>query len=84
MYKNPKWSAPNNMLIDIEIQQPNGEWWTFSASANDVEAKGRELFARAVAGEFGEIDEWDGMGYDEPEPDPPYVDPNESIPVSTP
>lgn len=54
------------MAIDIEIQQPNGEWWPFTASKNDPEQHGRELFVRAESGEFGEIAPFENIGWDEP------------------
>ena len=66
MYRNPKWSSPNNGSIDVEILQKNGEWWPFTASLNDPEQHGRELFAILAAGHAGEVAEFDGIGWDEP------------------
>lgn len=41
--------------IDLEINHPHYGWVPFTASPDDVEEHGRDLYARAVAGEFGEI-----------------------------
>jgi hypothetical protein len=53
--KNPKYSQADNSTIDIEINHAVYGWIPFTADPKDVEAHGRELFAQAVAGEFGEI-----------------------------
>lgn len=41
--------------IDLEINHPVFGWIPFTASPEDVEASGRELFARAKAGDFGPV-----------------------------
>lgn len=41
--------------IDLEIDHPAFGWIPFTASPDDVEPHGRELYARAVAGEFGPV-----------------------------
>ena len=41
--------------IDLEINHPQFGWIPFSASPDDVEAHGREIYAAAIAGEFGAI-----------------------------
>ena len=45
-------------VIDLQVlfEELQGEGFLpFSASLNDTEPHGRDLYARAVAGEFGEI-----------------------------
>ncbi len=44
--------------IDLEYNHPSFGWIPFTADANDNEALGRELHARAMAGEFGPIAEY--------------------------
>jgi len=51
--RNPKHTASG--LIEMEIEHPTYGWIPFAASPNDSEAHGRELYARAMAGEFGVI-----------------------------
>lgn len=51
--KNPKFNADGT--IDLEIEHPDYRWIPFTASSADVEASGRDLYASAIAGEFGEI-----------------------------
>ena len=43
----------------MEIEHPTYGWITFAASPNDSEAHGRELYQRAIEGEFGAIAERD-------------------------
>jgi hypothetical protein len=54
---NPRWASAEQTLIDCEIttSQFGDEVLPFTASANDIEAHGRSLFARLVAGDFGPI-----------------------------
>lgn len=44
---------PTGILLTVVTQQ--GETGPFLATSNDPEAHGRDLFDRAMAGEFGEI-----------------------------
>lgn len=53
--KNPKYANPETTLIDLVVTHSKFGDIPFTASANDGEASGRELHARAVAGEFGLI-----------------------------
>lgn len=57
--KNPKWVDVEHSRIDIiaKFEHLNNEV-PFTADPNDCEAHGRDIFARAVAGEFGEIAEY--------------------------
>ncbi|MGP3789416.1 hypothetical protein [Pseudomonas sp. B392_1p] len=41
--------------IDCEINHPGLGWIPFTASADDSEDYGCDLYARAIAGEYGEI-----------------------------
>ena len=41
--------------IDMEIEHPVYGWIPFSASSNDSEQHGRDLYAAAMAGDFGAI-----------------------------
>lgn len=52
---NPKWSSEDHATIDLLLTHPVfGKIW-FTANPNDLEAYGRDLFFRSVAGEFGPI-----------------------------
>lgn len=53
--KNPKYSAPDNSTIDVEMTHPIYGVIQFTASPHDVEEAGRDIYARAIAGEFGVI-----------------------------
>ena len=54
--RTPKWANESNTLIDLIVRFSEiDEDLPFTASPNDVEEHGRDLFARAVAGEFGSI-----------------------------
>jgi hypothetical protein len=54
---NPRWANAEQTLIDCEIttSQFGDEVLPFTASPNDSEIYGRELFAAAIAGDFGPI-----------------------------
>ncbi len=52
-----RWADKNKESIDMFITL-NGQKIPFTARADDPEDYGRELFNRAVAGEFGEIGEY--------------------------
>jgi hypothetical protein len=55
--KNPVWANRNQTLINLTVRfEGIDEDLPFTANANDVEAHGREIYAQAVTGEFGEID----------------------------
>lgn len=63
--RNLKFTATG--AIDCEINHPEHGWIPFTASADDSEDYGCDLFARAIAGEYGEI--------------PLYVEP-EAVPLT--
>ena len=58
--KNPKYIAADKKIIQLEVKfeeiQDMG-FLPFGATEDDVEAHGRELYRRALSGEFGEIEE---------------------------
>lgn len=59
--RNPRWSDQEHSAIILSVvfkgsESVYGEL-PFAASANDSEPHGVELFQRAVAGEFGEVQE---------------------------
>lgn len=58
--KNPRWANAEQTMIDCEIttSQFGEEVLPFTASANDVEAHGRGIFADIVAGKYGPIAEY--------------------------
>jgi hypothetical protein len=70
--KDPKWVNAEHTMIDLTIKfkQSLGDF-PFTADENDCEAHGRELFARALAGEFGEVLEY----VPPPEPEQPEIPP---------
>lgn len=53
--KNPQYVNLEETIIDLEYNHPSYGWIPFSASADDVESIGKELFAGAKAGDFGKI-----------------------------
>lgn len=55
---NPQWSNAEKTQIDLMVTFDHIGTVPFAASMNDVEQHGRDLFARAVAGEFGSIAEY--------------------------
>jgi hypothetical protein len=54
--RNPKRTA--SVSIDLEIDHPQYGWIPFTASPDDVEPMGRELYEQAVAGDFGPVAEY--------------------------
>ena len=57
---NPRWANAEQTMIDCEIttSQFGDEALPFTASASDVEAHGRAIFADIVAGQYGPISEF--------------------------
>lgn len=54
--KNPVWANRGQTKINLLVKFTNfNEELPFTASFSDPEAHGRDIFARAQAGEFGEI-----------------------------
>lgn len=59
--RNPKWANYRKSSIDLEVDfnELTEEFVHFNAHPNDIVSWGPELYNRAVAGEFGEIAEWE-------------------------
>jgi len=57
---NPRWADADKTIIDCEIttSQFGDEVLPFTASANDIAAHGREMFADLIAGKYGVIAEY--------------------------
>jgi hypothetical protein len=57
---NPRWANAEQTAIDCEIttSQFGEEVLPFTASANDVEAHGRAIFADIVSGKYGPVAEY--------------------------
>jgi len=47
--------------VDMEIEHPTYGWIPFTASPDDTEKYGRELYAAAIAGDFGIIEDADPL-----------------------
>ena len=56
--KTPSWANAEHTMIDVVLDADAYGDIPFSASPDDVEAHGREIFADAVAGKFGTIAEY--------------------------
>lgn len=52
---NPQWADAAHTMINLDVDFKEIGPVPFTASADDVEAHGRDLFTRASAGEFGPI-----------------------------
>lgn len=57
--KNPQWIDAEHTKIDLIVKFSHiNDEVPFTADPNDCEAHGRDLFTRALAGEFGEVAEY--------------------------
>lgn len=59
--KNCKWTNENHSSIECEVNFTDinlEEWTPFAANPLDHYEHGREIFAKAVAGEFGVVEEY--------------------------
>lgn len=56
--RNPQWVDANHNMIDLEVDFAplDEEWLPYTCSPTDVVEHSRELYQRALAGEFGPID----------------------------
>lgn len=59
--KNPRFSSFDNSAIDLEYKHPEYGWIPFTASPDDVEVMGRDLYTLASSGAFGEVTPYDGL-----------------------
>lgn len=57
--RNPRWTNADHNMIDLEVDflPLDEEWLPYTCSPDDVVAHSRELYRRAVAGDFGQIDD---------------------------
>jgi hypothetical protein len=56
---NPKWVDEAHTSIELTVRfEEIDEDLPFHATPNDTEEHGRDIFAKALAGEFGVIAEW--------------------------
>ena len=55
--RNPQWVDENHNMINLEVDFAplDEEWLPYTCSPTDVVEHSRELYRRAVAGEYGEI-----------------------------
>ena len=53
--RNPSYSNAQNTAIGLEVEHPEYGWIPFTATPNDVEQHGRDLYAEAKAGKFGAV-----------------------------
>ena len=54
--KNPAWANAEKTAIDLTVRFSHLDYEVpFTASPDDTELHGQEIFAAAVAGEFGEV-----------------------------
>lgn len=70
--KNPRYSTPDHSLVDLEFNHPEFGWIPFTASPDDVEQHGRDIYAAAIAGEYGPVAHYVAPP-PEPEPAPQVV-----------
>lgn len=53
--KKPTWANTQKTLINCEVEHPDYGWIPFTASPNDPERHGRNIFAGCLAGDHGPI-----------------------------
>tara|TARA_A100001391_G_scaffold181879_1_gene148092 strand:+ start:1138 stop:1347 length:210 start_codon:yes stop_codon:yes gene_type:complete len=60
--RNPKWSNSEKTVIDIEVNFDHmpETWVDFTAVASGDLPHTHEIYAKAVAGDFGSIADYDG------------------------
>jgi hypothetical protein len=57
--KDPRWANAEHTMIDLTIKWGGiNEEFPFTASPTDCEAHGREIFAAAAAGDYGDVAEY--------------------------
>jgi hypothetical protein len=76
--RNCKWATEDHLSIECEVifdDITSEEWSPFCANPLDHYEHGREIFAKAVAGEFGEVAEYVAP----PQPKIKLIDPTINI-----
>src|SRR5699024_10844066 len=66
--RNPVYSAPNHTAIDVEYEHPEYGWIPFTATPDDVEELGQQIYAAAKRGDSGPV-----APYTPPQPAPEPV-----------
>jgi hypothetical protein len=61
--RNISWSNPEHTTIDCEVDHVIYGWISFTASPNDVELHGREIYEVIVSGKYGVISEYEPPVY---------------------
>lgn len=70
--KDPVWANSEHTMIDLTIKWDRfPEELPFTARPDDCESHGREIFAAAVAGQFGAVAEFVTLEGQESFPTPP-------------
>lgn len=61
--RNPKWANEEHNVLDIEVNfiDIEEEWINYTASPTDVSEHSREIYRRALEGEYGEIAEYEDV-----------------------
>jgi len=64
--RDPKWTSPEKVSIDV-IARFEGvdEDFPFTATPWDEMEHGKDIFERAKAGEFGSVQDWQDVPYEE-------------------
>lgn len=59
--RNPKWAdyAKTSINLEVDFDELDEDYVEFNAHPDDIVSWGPELYNRAIAGEFGEIAEWE-------------------------
>lgn len=55
LVRNPQYSNADGTTIDVELNHPEYGWMPFTASPDDPEELGRDIYAAAIAGEYGPV-----------------------------
>ena len=65
--RNCKYSSEDNSTIDCEAKFVGfpDEWIPFTANSNDVEQHGKDIFANAEKGDYGEISAYEHPSLEE-------------------
>lgn len=53
--RNPQWAFESGEFINVEVNHPVYGWIPFTASPNDVDQTGRDIYAACLAGDYGVI-----------------------------
>ena len=64
--RNPKWINAEHTLLNCEVDfdELDEEYVEFTANPNDIEEHGKQIYADCVAGNYGEIEEFDVAAFE--------------------